>query len=651
MDNKNIAVGMAARKSYADAFLLLAVVISIGSFLINQVYDLDVWWHVTIGNDILSRLSVPVHDRFAAAALGRPYHDSHWLFQVVLAGAHHLAGMAGVESVMIVLWGSALFFCHRAMRRWVTPSVSYLLLFLAAMASMERFLPRPEIVTFLMIALFCWLLQEGKYRTPLGLALFGVLQSVWANCHGLFVIGPFLAGCYWLAAAGGKIRKRDTDFTALSVLLTVLLAATLLTPYPFDGWRYALLLFSEAGHASPVALKGVGELSPTFGAAARSAPAFWFFAALLAVSLITGLPALLRRQASSARLLIAVGMGAAALSGRRNMALFALAAAPFAAEQLAVLLSGRVRLPRPAVLLAALAMLAWAWFPLSGRYYLMMEIPSRFGWGATPSFFPHGLPAFLDRSGFRGQVFNSNTIGGFYLYHGYPQRLPLTDGRWEVYDRQVLDAIRRAPANPLIWQRLVTAYDIRGILLQHASPESRALLPLLPGDAGWRLVYYDHAASFWMRSDTPGLPPAVAVSPAGGLPPIPGRIDDCLILDLFLRDVGADELRLRNLERAVSFGWRTDRLRESAGMVQIKLGRLAEAEKSFQALIREAPGNLTALNELAYIAFSRGDLKGAESLLRRALTIDPGNRSSQANYSKISAAMKQGTTGFGGRKP
>lgn len=640
---RDLAEGGGSAADRLNIITVAAVVVAIGAFLINQVYDLDVWWQVTIGNDILARHAIPVQDRFALAALGRPYHDSHWLFQVVLACAHRLGGMGGVEGAMVAIWGAALFFCSRAIRRWSAPPLSCILLFLAAMASMERFLPRPEIVTFLMISLFYLRLQEGKYRSLGDLALLGLLQAVWTNCHGLFVLGPFMAGCYWVVAAVRRVRNGDADFPALTRLLAVLLVATLLTPFGMRGWEYAFLLFTEVTPSSALALKSVGELSPTFGAATMAAPAFWFFAALLVLTVVAVVVAGARGRVSPQRLLIAAGLGIVAATGRRNMVLFALVASPFLAEHLPFVLHARSRRSHIVALASSVVMLAWAWFPLSGRYYLTMEIPSRFGWGATPSFFPHGLPPFLDRIGFKGHVYNSNTVGGFYLAHFYPQKLPLTDGRWEIYDRRVLEAIRNAPRDPVLWEQLVAAYDIRGLLLQHTSPEARALIPRLPADPRWRLVYYDHAASFWMRSDLPGLPPAVDLA-AGGLPPKPARVDDCLILDVFLHDVGADDLHIRNLERIAAFGWETEHALEQIGVTQLKLGRWADAEQTFRQLEREFPKNVTALNELAFLAFRSGDPVGAESLLRRALELAPDDQRTRENYKRVRATLG-GTSG------
>jgi tetratricopeptide (TPR) repeat protein len=631
-----------------DKLLLAACTAAIGAFLINQIYDLDIWWHIVIGRDIMTRHAVPVTDHFSVVSFGHPYHDSQWLFQVAMALADRIAGMAGAQVLMILGWAATFWFCHRAIMRHtpmhqITPLPGTLLLFLAAMASTERFIPRPDIVTLLMVALLYWLLQERKYLGAKGLLLFGLLQVIWTNAHGLFVIGPFMAGCYWFAAALRRTRGDEPDFMPLTRLLGVLALATLISPYGWEGWRFAAKLASEVGPWAPGLFKTVYELSPTYGAETRSGIAFWFFASLLAATILTVIPLALRRQISLARLLIVAGLLAAALTGRRNMPLFALVAAPFVAENLRLLfpqniLSDKIKTVLSAAL--ALAMLGWAWYPLSGAYYMNMSIPSRFGWGATPSIYPHELPQILERSGFNGQIYNSHSLGGFYMYHGYPQRLPLTDGRFELYDTKTLETIFHAPRNPASWARVVSTYDIRGLLLQHTSSEAHALLPMLQTQGGWRLAYYDHAASFWIRSDMPHLLPAINLASAT-LPPKPARPEDCFMLNEFLHIMGADELELQNLQRALGFGWEMESLLAQTGRAQIRLQRFDQAESTLGRLLHDYPNNLDALVGLGLLAENKNDFAAAEKLLHRALKIAPDNTDIRNNHLRIKAALGQ----------
>jgi len=282
-------------------------------------------------------------------------------------------------------------------------------------------------------------------------------------------------------------------------------------------------------------------------------------------------------------------------------------------------------------LMLSLAMLATAGYSLSGAYWLNTKTPSRFGLGATPSLYPHDLPQILDRAGFVGQIYNSHGIGGFYLYSCYPQRLPLIDNRFEVYDMGDLENILAAPSDPKAWAWMVSTYDIRGLLLQHVSGEAKALLPTLRSQDTWRLVHFDHAISLWMRSDTPDLPPTIDLATAT-LPAKPARLDDCRMLNVFLSLMDAYELKLQNQQRALEFDWDVEKTLTDIGQTQMRLQRFEQAESTYNRLLRDYPRNLSALNDLGVMAYQKGDFTTAERMLRRALDIQPDNADFRANY-------------------
>lgn len=613
---------------------------AIASLLLVEVYDLDVFWNVAIGRDILATGSVPSVDRYTLAGMGHSYFDIHWLFQVVAALSHRAAGWAGVELLAAAAWAATLLLAARAARRHAPAVVVSVLAFVAAVGSAERFLPRPEIATFLGLALFWERLADGDPRSRRDLALLVAAQAAWANAHGLFVLGPFLAGCAVVDEALRRLRGEPDALRERALLLAALLPATVATPHGLGTWRYAWLLVTQVGPGRPALFAALGELSPTFGSAFRSSPAFWAWAALAALAVGLALAAIANgraRELPAGRLLAGLGLLAASLTGRRNVALFAVAAIPLAAELFRIAAPRLVERARRATvaLPAAAAMLAFAAWPLSGRYWLRMEIPARTGLGVTPSFFPHGLPAFLDRIGFAGNVYNSNTIGGFYLFHGFPRRLPLTEGRWTAYDDAVATRILSAPSDPRAFSRVIADYGIGAILLAHSSPEARALLPRLPLDPGWRLAWYDCAASFWLAS-SPG-PAVPAASLAAGPSSAPRRVDDAILLDLFYESLGAPavDARIDALSRAAGFGWKREAMLLERGRLLRERGRDAESEAAFRSIATEFPSSAPAWGELATFAMLRGDLAGAESLLRRGLEADPRSEELRRNLLRI----------------
>ena len=247
------------------------VVITILSFLVNEICDLDIWWHLSIGRDIMANLSIPAIDKFTVAGFGQHYHDSHWLFQLLSAWADGLFGLYGVQACMIMCWMTTFFFVWKSARSYTDDGTVAILVFLMALTSVERFLPRPEIISFLAIAIFCYMLQTGKYVSIAHLSVFFFLQVVWANSHGLFVIGPFLVTCYFLRDVFYKFSGREHESGKTALLLIFVLAATFVVPWGADGWKYSLLIFSETSAGSPGLFRSIGELSPVLAKQADQA--------------------------------------------------------------------------------------------------------------------------------------------------------------------------------------------------------------------------------------------------------------------------------------------------------------------------------------------------------------------------------------------
>jgi hypothetical protein len=493
------------KQTAGDMLIMLATVMAIASLLIRQYNDADVWWHIAIGRDILANISVPDRNFFTTAGWGRDYHDSHWLFQVVLASADRLGGSRAVGAVSLAIWSATFLCCYRSIRRWLPTSASCVLLFIAAVACNSRFMPRPDIVSCFMIALFYLRLQSGRYTTILDLAMFGVLQIIWSNSHGLFVIGPFMAGCYVVEAIWDAFRGRQAAPKQSIWLLVVLLIATLLTPFGIDGWRYALQIAQEAGPQAHIIYKDLEELRPIFHFDMLSNPDCVAFFLILAIAAVAIIPTGLIRKLSIARLLMFVALlVVAAASGRRNIPLFSLAAIPLIAESIRVL-RPEITLGKAVTYTAAILLLCFTSLPLSGRYYQWFKYePLRFGIGAPAEYQPSGLPAFLRQINFSGQIYNNDLFGGYCLYYGI---LPLVDGRWEVYDQEELTTILRAPFDQASWEWVVNRYNIRGALVRNGEIATHALVTRFISDGSFQLVYQDKVSSFWLRRPDIGIVP------------------------------------------------------------------------------------------------------------------------------------------------
>jgi tetratricopeptide (TPR) repeat protein len=325
------------------------------------------------------------------------------------------------------------------------------------------------------------------------------------------------------------------------------------------------------------------------------------------------------------------------------MPLFAVAAAPLIAENFSLLASVRLQRICGAVMAAAMAIALLVWSPRPALNSLRTWDTYRFGLGMSGDYVPLGLPAFLDRIGFSGPVFNSQTLGGFYEYHGSPRRIPFYDFRLEDYDltqlQQVFDATFTAQANPAGWQDLLRRYDFRGVLLEHSrSAEAGGLLPLLARDPAWRLVYLDYAASFWMRTDQLQLPPPVDRAVLQSLVAGINSAAQAENLDTFLATTASfPEVRTPLLEMAVS-RWEDPVLLTNLGILKMQAGAYPEAEQLFKRVLVQKPDSRLTLSTLAQIALDRGDPATALTYLQRALKYFPADPDLRANYALVRQA-------------
>ena len=88
----------------------------------------------------------------------------------------------------------------------------------------------------------------------------------------------------------------------------------------------------------------------------------------------------------------------------------------------------------------------------------------------------------------------------------------------------------------------------------------------------------------------------------------------------------------------MGFSWRPQILLEQLGPLQLGLEDYVGAEKTYRRLIARDPRNASALNELAFLVYARGDLDEALSLMREALVLDADNPRYRQNLDRLRAA-------------
>lgn len=623
------------------AILILPVIVF---FLVRRISDSDTWFHMAVGKLILATRSLPATDQLSLLNLGQPIHAYLWLFQIIAAAGYPLAGFWWLHFLQIAVLGLAFYFVFRSTRAWTTSWTAWLLLLAAVIASSERFALRPEIISIMMIALFYLRLQQGRYHTPADLAIFFILQVIWTNCHGIFVIGPVLVGCYFAEAlTKGITGKGYMEVKSSGILTATTAVACYVTPFGLDNVRYAWRLLTESNPMSLKLSNSTYEMGAALGEVSRTLLPFWLYLFLIIAFATSCLAVVLyqRKHTPIARTLIGLSMLAASLTGMKNMPVFAIVAVPLLAENLSLLGNTKIRAMCHIIVAAAMTMAVFIWSPRPAFYHLTTWVPYRFGLGLSGDYVPLGLPEFLHAISFSGPIFNSMEQGGYYEYHGYPARISFYDARLQDYNPHHLvssyNAVVNASLRPADWNELERRFAFRGILLGNLpdSKETAGLLPLISSDPAWRLVYLDYAASFWMRSDSNNVPPAL------GQPTLDNLVYNCINsaqaenINFFLEKTGLfPELRFKLLENAAK-QWENAEILISLGLMEMQSGDYMSAEKHFLRVLERKPDSRLTLTTIAQLALYRNDRAAAEKYIRKALHKYPHDSELMENLNLI----------------
>ena len=481
------------------AALLLAAFCLLGLFS-TEVGDTDFWWHLKTGEYIVQRHSLPVPDPFSyTSQLGagaypgeaqvQYFNLTHeWLAQALWYVVYRLGGFPGVVLFKALLLSA---FCGvaglLAARRTKSFYWGLFAALAAASVAMLFSADRPGLVTFLMVAVFVWLLERGG---PLW--LLPVLSLVWANTHGGFFLGWVVLGVYAAAATVNARLKRPCEEPGVEprrlwLVTGVSVLASGLNP---NFFRVVQIL---AAYRKSAMQQGLVEWTrpPLWGQP-------YTFAVLLYAAALVML--LAWRRVRVADWLLFAAFAAASLTAFRNIMLTALAAPVLIASYFPwqKKLPAVADLAVPVVLAAALG--------------VGISHGSFFGLRAAEWKFPAGAADFLLARKILTPIFNTYEYGGYLIWRLWPQERVFIDGRAlnEAVYKDYIQILGNASRERRT--QLLDHYGVEAIVVNAFEYTSGVLYPLIlaladPSQTDWQLVYQDPAAMVFLRHPPPDLHP------------------------------------------------------------------------------------------------------------------------------------------------
>ena len=469
--------------------LVAAVLAAIGLLMLYPVDDLDVWWLLRSGAYMVETRSFPTTDPFSGPAFGAEWINHAWAFELLLYGVYRLGGATGLV-LLQALFAMATFAVLYAVLRREGAGQGWALIAVAVggLAARGFWAPRPQLVTYLALAVFWGILRAYRDGRADRLVWLPVLTAVWANLHGGFMVGPTLIGLCVVGelldrAFGSERSLSPGRITRLALAGVVSLGAMFATPF-----HYRAVLF-------PLGVLG-DRLAQAFIIEWGSPPFQYgqirLIEGLVLLTLLLLLWAPRRPRATDIVVLAAfLHFG---LQAVRNIPLLLVILIPILTKALTDVVSERGpglvaltgwsrRQTAAAVLAVAVPFATWWNYPPRG----FPDFAPRVG---VADIFPAGAVEFLKRARPPGPLFNDYGWGGYLIWRLYPEYRVSIDGRVAVYGPgRFADHLEVADVRPR-WRQTLDRLGARLAVIPARSP----LAVVLRASPDWEVLYEDRIA-------------------------------------------------------------------------------------------------------------------------------------------------------------
>jgi hypothetical protein len=474
-----------------------------------------------------------------------------------------MGGHAGVVIGKLVLIGGVLALLAPIGYRRERPFVSIAVLALLLILSCSRFMPRPELVSFVLLAALLRILDRFDRTGDAWVYAIIPLQLIWVNVHGLFALGIAICGMYFVGEIVRALTelsgaKRWNHVRRLGVAMSLGTLVCVANPNGIEGVLYP---FQQLGMVSLSEARGFFgasniELQPAFsGLALLPLVLFLGFAAL---GFVSGL--LNRKNLQINDVLIFIAFGYLALGAIRNIPLFAIATAPILVRNWNEILDSHAPSKRHSLVAGAATALLLALLIVDaarGHFYPRISKVRTAGIGVDEISIPEGAVDWIERSRPRGPIAHHMREGGYIIWRLYPEYRVMLDGRLEIFGPEQFRSLMAD--RPERFEDLDAKFHFGVALVRYASPGWKELLGFLQRHPRWRLVFIDDVAALFVRL-RPGESlayPEVDLDASGHFPPVDGSDEARSIRRLKLRtfallSLGRPDLALEAWEHAMS---------------------------------------------------------------------------------------------------
>jgi hypothetical protein len=469
---------------------LFALFLTVAILSLRQIHlvTADLGRHITNGKALLENSTVLNTNFYSYTYPEEPFVNHHWGSGLLFYGIYQWLGFDGLSFLHMILTVTAFALIFLVSKNLTSTTDAALASLVVLPLLISRSEIRPELFSFVMTGAFYYILASWRTNrlSSNWLALLPLLMIIWVNLHIYFFMGPLLIALF---ALDTKDRQAFRD---LVTIFSLTLAAMFVSPMSLEIALYPLRIFENYGYMI---------------AENQSVPFFWqrdmvisgygsFHGTTLALGISIGLLALMKTPFSRAFVAIAFITWALALSAIRNFALFGLCAIPALAMVGYIMDATRLRFAWRILLISV---------AFCGLYYDFSRLAPtlKYTWGSGLAPGVNSSAEFFKRENLQGPIFNNYDIGGYLIYHLFPDARVFVDNRPEAYPSDFFEKkYMPMQEDDNIWGQSLVKYRFNTIYfyLRDNTPAGQKFLISRVGDPNWVPIYVDQDAIIFVRN-------------------------------------------------------------------------------------------------------------------------------------------------------
>jgi hypothetical protein len=476
--------------------LLTFFLLSLGFFHKITAMNQDLGRHFLLGDIVLKTLNVPGTNLFSYTYPNFPFINLHWLSEVIFFLIFKGIGFNGLLffSTLIILLAFLIVFLKAYKKNLIPITIGSMLYFGILF---ERTEIRPEIFSFLFLAIFTVILYGNREKATKLIFFLPLIELLWVNMHIYFAIGLSVIGLFFVESMIMKRKEifsffkkkasfpKNTLYFLIVLILSVIAAS--INPNGLKGLLYPLYFWQNYGYPieenqNILFLWQLFQLPTIIYFAVSSLLLFTFlFINYKKSRLIDWLLSL-----------FFVFVGYLAI---RNLPLFVFGTFIAFVYNLSFLYK-RIPLKLDKFIYAlVLFVLLFQIFSVSKTKAIGFGVDEGAKAGAD----------FFLRNELKGPIFNNFDIGSYLDYRFYPKKRVFVDGRPGEYPADFFKNVYiPMQQDPSIFKEVEKKYKFNVVFVNYLdqTPWANQFLKNITNDPSWKPVYLDDFV-FILVKDTP----------------------------------------------------------------------------------------------------------------------------------------------------